>query len=403
MYIFISLLYSNERRRKASSQVKTALESAANTYQWGLLQGLKDVSQGEEIKIINSVPMGVFPRHSKVLVEKSYIEHDGDFEIDNVGYLNLPIIKQRQRSKGIYKRLKKILKDSNEQITVILYSLYNPYLKAIDKLKKKYKNFQYIVIVPDLPCEYGIESSNRIIRTINRKVGYQSLALAERADGFVFLTEPMNNVVNKKEKPYKIIEGVANDVFLMQGQKNEKPVILYAGNLNKVFGIDKLIEAYQQLEKGSVELWIAGDGDMKDKIQEISKVDGCLKYFGYCSKEDVAKMQSEAWILANPRSRYDGYVQYSFPSKTMEYLSTGKPVAMNKLSCIPSEYYEHLFFFEEETPQSIADTFKSILSLSGAELSERSESQRKFIAEEKSGRAQAKKVQEMKESFFKVD
>lgn len=403
MYIFVSLLYSTKRRIEIGKQVKTALESAANTYQWGILRGLKDIAESEEIKIINSVPMGNFPRKSKIFIEKSSNEFEDCFEIDNIGYLNLPWIKQRQRTKGLISRLKNILRKNDEKITVILYSLYNPYLKALDKIKRKYTNFQYLIIVPDLPCEYGIESQNKLKRKLNRRIGYQSLSLAKKADGYIFLTEDMNDVLNKKGVPYKIIEGVAQEVKTIQGEKSSIPTILYTGNLNRVFGVGQLIDAYRKLEKGSCELWIAGDGDMKQEILKICKQDANLKFFGYCSKEDIEKLQAQAWILANPRSRNDDYVKYSFPSKTMEYLASGKPVAMNKLPCIPCEYYQHLFFFEEETPQSMAETFKYILELSTEEIEGRSKKQRTFIMEEKSGQAQASKIKELKENFFKVN
>ena len=404
MYIFVGLLYSEVRRQQIIKEVKTALESAANTYQWGLLHGLQNVTD-EQIEIINSVPMGSFPKQSKILKEKATVEEENGFTIDNIGYWNFPIIKQYQRSRGLYKRICKIVKNTNQPVTVVLYSLYYPYLKALDKLKKKYSHFQYIVIVPDLPCEYGIESPNKIKRWINRKLGYKSLAFAEKADGYIFLTEYMSDVINKKNRPYEIIEGIgrAGKISTVEFESGEKPIILYTGTLDKVFGIRTLLEAYLCLPENSAELWIAGAGDAQDELKEISARNKNIKFFGYCTKEKVFEMQNKASILVNPRPGKDEYTKYSFPSKTMEYLSTGKPVAMNRLPGIPKEYEEHVFFFKEETPASMAETFNLIFNLSSMELAERKEKQQDFIQNQKCSNVQAQKIVKLKNEYFSKD
>ena len=107
MIVFVGLLYSDERRKAIKKDVKIGLESAANTFQWSVLHGLKEATD-ERIEVINSVPMGVYPKYSQILFEKSSVEA-GEIPIDNIGYCNLPVIKQSQRKNGLYKRLKKKL------------------------------------------------------------------------------------------------------------------------------------------------------------------------------------------------------------------------------------------------------------------------------------------------------
>lgn len=403
MYIFVGLLYSEKRRKQMIRDAKVALESAANTYQWGLLRGLANITD-ETVSIINSVPMGTYPKQSAVFREKFCLEQEDGVVIDNIGYVNLPIIKQNQRTKGLYKRLRNMIKHANEQVTVIAYSLYHPYLKALHRVKKKFPHVQYVLIVPDLPCEYGIESPYKLRRWINRKIGYQSLSFAEHADGYVFLTEPMNGVVNKKGKAYEIIEGIGTVLPTLDADQSTdaKKVMLYTGSLDKVFGIDKLIDAYLQLSRENTELWIAGAGDMQADIDTLSNRHTGIKYFGYCTKEQVLELQAKADVLVNPRSAKGEYVKYSFPSKTMEYLATGKPVAMNPLPGMPREYAEHVFLFEQETAQSMASTLNGIFNLSSEELLEKKKKQLAFIRNEKCGEAQARKIVTLKQDYFKV-
>lgn len=403
MYIFVGLLYSEKRRKQMIRDAKVALESAANTYQWGLLRGLVNITD-EPVCVINSVPMGTYPKQSSVFLEKSCREQENGVEIDNIGYVNVPIIKQRQRTNGLYHRLCHMIKHADEQVTVIAYSLYHPYLKALHRVKKKFPHIQYVLIVPDLPCEYGIESPYKLRRWINRKVGYRSLSLAEHADGYVFLTGPMNDVVNKKGKAYEIIEGIGTVLPTLDTDQSvdAKKVILYTGSLDKVFGIDKLIDAYLQLNRENTELWIAGAGDMQADIDALSKCNTGIKYWGYCTKEQVFKLQARADVLANPRSAKDEYVKYSFPSKTMEYLSTGKPVAMNPLPGMPREYAEHVFLFEQETSQSMAATLNDIFSSSPEQLLAKKKKQLAFIQNEKCGEEQARKILKLKQDHFKA-
>ncbi|MGM9604483.1 MAG: glycosyltransferase, partial [Faecousia sp.] len=89
------------------------------------------------------------------------------------------------------------------------------------------------------------------------------------------------------------------------------------------------------------------------------------------------------------------YVQYSFPSKTMEYMSTGTPVLTTALPCIPEEYHPHLYFIGEETPQGIAEALSRVLSHSDAELFAKGCQARRFVLEQRNNVVQAAKVLEM--------
>ena len=44
--------------------------------------------------------------------------------------------------------------------------------------------------------------------------------------------------------------------------------------------------------------------------------------------------------MVNPRGPHDGeYVEYSFPSKNIEYMGTGRPCVFCKLPGMPVDYY----------------------------------------------------------------
>lgn len=55
-------------------------------------------------------------------------------------------------------------------------------------------------------------------------------------------------------------------------------------------------------------------------------------------------------------------MKYSFPSKTMEYMSTGTPVLTTVLPGMPKEYHPYVYLLEEETADAIAEKLGQIFA-----------------------------------------
>jgi hypothetical protein len=53
-------------------------------------------------------------------------------------------------------------------------------------------------------------------------------------------------------------------------------------------------------------------------------------------------------VLVNPRPNNEEYTKYSFPSKNIEYLMTGKPVVGYMLDGMPPIYKEFMFVIPKE-------------------------------------------------------
>ena len=67
-----------------------------------------------------------------------------------IPYLNLPIIKWKIQEFKIIKEIKKIIaKNKDEDIRIIAYSPYLPFLNAIKKIKKNYPFIKSNMIVTD--------------------------------------------------------------------------------------------------------------------------------------------------------------------------------------------------------------------------------------------------------------
>ncbi|MDA1586591.1 glycosyltransferase, partial [Bacillus cereus group sp. TH230-1LC] len=253
------------------------------------------------------------------------------------------------------------------------------------------------VIVPDLPSFMFTYTE---VKGIKAKLIPLFLSVTNsidsKFDSYIFLTKFMQDVINKKNKPYIIIEGIANDTDLVHENEelvwSEKRAIMYAGALNEKFGIDKLIEAFKIIPESELELWLFGDGDMVEKILKHSQEDNRIKYLGRKTRNEILRYERKATLLVNIRTTNDEYTKYSFPSKTIEYMSSGTPLLTTKLPGIPLEYYNHCYTIEDETLDGIAMSLNKILSLSDDELRIMGNSAREFIVSNKSAKMQAEKI-----------
>lgn len=261
-------------------------------------------------------------------------------------------------------------------------------------IKKKYPDLRVCIIVPDLPLQYGIMPSKKTLKyAISFLDGKKIFRSLNDIDMYVLLTEQMVNPLGIKDKQYTVIEGIASNYQCSLAHRTDnKKIILYTGAVDKFLGISELLEAFKIIDKQNYELWICGKGDAEKQIEELSQKDNRIKYLGYVTKQQIYQLQDEATILINPRANEEEFTKYSFPSKTMEYMLSGKPILMNKLMGVPNEYDEYLIYFDEFTPLAISNKIIEICEMKVEERSAIGEKARNFIVNEKNGFKQANKI-----------
>ena len=110
------------------------------------------------------------------------------------------------------------------------------------------------------------------------------------------------------------------------------------------------------------------------------------------SPEEVLQAELDAMVLINPRPDNDNFVKYSFPSKTLEYMSTGTPVAMCRLSGVPDEYYNYVLTLKHNSLNDFQISLRSILDLPIHELKMVGERAKEFVLHNKNNREQAAKI-----------
>lgn len=391
--LFLSLLYHERALAEATKNARDGLQNQINNYQWAMIDGLKhNMNSEEKLDIVNALPVGVFPTHYRKL---SLPDRNWSESFRELGSLNLPWVKQWQRQRKATVAIRSwAMADPNNR-HILLYSLYLPYMKAIAKVKRQMRDLKATVIVTDLPNELGIASGRRgLLQRIEYAMGNRKTELCREFDGFVLLTEHMAEALPVEGKAQMVIEGLvlAQGVEDSSQEEQEKPlpVVLYTGTLNRELGIKELLEAFE--ERTDCALWLCGKGDMEKEIERACKEHSHIQYFGFVSQAKALSLQSQADILINPRRGEGLFTRYSFPSKTLEYMRSGKPVLCYPLEGIPSDYEPYLCYISQEGAKEIGEAVSALLALPREERLKIGENAKNFALSQKNAVMQSHRL-----------
>lgn len=380
--VFLSLLYPKGTESEIHKKSRGGfMQNQINAFQWGCIDGL--ISEGEAVRLINCLPVGTFPVHyPDIFIKGGEWEYGGAVHT-NIGGINLPFFKQLSRKRKI-KRLLRSLRGEE----IVIYSTYLPFLGAVKNIDKSCK---VTLIVTDLPEYYDLGKTGiikKLMRKINNKMIYSAMA---RADRFVLLTEAMRAPLGVGSRPYTVVEGIYGGEIHAQSETQGKN-IFYAGALHERFGIKTLLDAFSMISDEDFRLILCGDGDAVPAIKKAAEKDPRIKYLGYVPKKEADSLRADAALLINPRPAQGEYTKYSFPSKTMEYLASGKPFLGYKLDGIPGEYDDYINYIDGELAEDMAHAMEAICNDESGIYRRKAARAADFIAKEKNSRTQAKKI-----------
>ena len=393
--LVLGSLFRHEDELSLLKKSKIGLQNQANTFQWALIKGFDSILN-KPVDIVNVLPVGTYPKqYEDLMLRGKKWEHQPGAHDEEIWTVNLPFLKQNIRAILCRKAIQKWIKNNeHEELFIIILYSYLPFLMAIKNVPQ---NVKIILIVPDIPEYMDLRSSIplpiKIFRSLHDKIFYW---LINRIDGFVLLTEQMKYPLNIGTRPYVVVEGLVDHDLVKPSDNTirdiNKKVILYTGSLNIQFGIMGLLDAIDLIVNDNYEFWICGAGEAEKEIEKRCAHDKRIKYFGYVAKNEILQLQQKATALINPRNNEGEYTKYSFPSKTMEYLVSGKPVIMYKLDGIPDEYDPFLYYIAGNSPRDIANKIVEVIEKTQAELDECGDRARQFVMRNKNHIVQARKI-----------
>ncbi|MBO7310309.1 MAG: hypothetical protein J6U86_02815, partial [Clostridia bacterium] len=105
--------------------------------------------------------------------------------------------------------------------------------------------------------------------------------------------------------------------------------------------------------------------------------------------------QAKATVLVNPRQNNEEFTKYSFPSKNLEYLSSGKPLVAYKLDGIPDEYDDVIIYVEDNSIRALADKLTEVCEYDKQKMSEHCKRAYEFVMTQKNEVKQTERILNM--------
>ena len=225
------------------------------------------------------------------------------------------------------------------------------------KMAKRYKR-PLIGICTDSPSN---------ISGTSRSYTLHLLKAAEHYSGVIALTEGLKDLFNPENKPSYIFEGLVEDRKYEKYGENKKPYFFFGGALMERYGVYSLISAFQKLNNEDVELYICGHHGNKERLKEAIGGSSNIKFLGLLPVNKVMEYEYNSLACINPRPFSEDLDRFSIPSKTLEYMSMGRPVISVKNSILKEKFPEDIIWIESSNEKDILSGLKKGLDMTEVE------------------------------------
>lgn len=374
--LFLGSFYKHDYLKfNLNPKNSTALTFASNNHQLSIVEGLNE-NLNNNLFCLTRISVPYYPEYGKIFIKDYCI----DEKTKIVGFVNIRFLRKITSINRIYKNVVKLIKKYNIK-NIISYELPYDFDIVMKKIKKKFKNkVNTIVIIPDIPSimlNYGKPSliSKLIASSENNLHHY---------DKFVVLTSQMIEYLKLNKDNCYVMDGLFSkkviDFDNIEYKKGDCKTILYTGTLRKEFNILQLVRAFKLIKTDEkICLEIAGSGDGVEEILKASQEDNRIKYLGVLDKEQIRIKQKNATILINPRKPDSADSKYSFPSKTIEYMLSGRPLIMSYLPGMDKKYFDYIFELDCSSDEAMARSIEKVICIDEIELTKIGERAKKFV------------------------
>jgi len=399
-YIFLTGLYPKEYEFFFKDNARSgSIQNAPNVFQWNVVDGL--IANGAIFWVLSAPFISTYPKgYKRVSIPSFPIVYNQKVIGETVSFCDLIGLKEssicHSVEKGILSWIKNSAIQATDKFAIITYTPLSFFLTAAKRIKKKYPNAVVCSIVTDMiedAHNFKVNQNflKRIQIAIEKKKEHQNFQIIDK---FVLLSKTMGERIPEAVEESIVVEGIAIvPDQVPQGSKNETyKSLLYTGSLHEFSGIKLLIQAFEKTDNKNYRLIICGIGSCEDYIKEEAKKDGRIVFKGNLSREEAIKEQHNATALINPRQPIEEITKYSFPSKTMEYLSSGTPMIGYRLEGIPKEYYDYFYSPNDNSIEDLAQTIDRVLSLNSDELQKKGEKAFNFIKDNKNSKVQVGRI-----------
>lgn len=285
-------------------------------------------------------------------IEHSYVAIPGAeeaFDALNIQKGNI-VFKNKTIIKSVMDYQKQVIDSLQTGDVIVFYDVVYFHIGLVDKLKKA--GHKVFLILSDFSESY--EENGNIIRWLLSRLIKREFKKFKYG---MILSDKTGRYFNTKAKIITIEGGTDNNLYKDFDYKKEdsKIRVMYAGSFTRVQGVDIFLEAISLIPNDSpysFEFYISGKGDLSEKVEVTSEQDSRIKYLGYMSDSEYYSKIRDMDVFVNPRNMSFPQNQNNFPSKVLEYLSTGKSVISTRFPGY--EKFDDNFIFYDGTVESLA-------------------------------------------------
>jgi glycosyltransferase involved in cell wall biosynthesis len=161
---------------------------------------------------------------------------------------------------------------------------------------------------------------------------YEGVIVAGASKHFAITEFAVDHLSKKHEKEFQLIPHTLDSTLLMN-RKELKPSsdtfkIHLAGGVNPMMNADAIFRFYSVLNKLGVDYQMEiCTSDVPEPLKSDKRIS-----IGFYNKEELIQRQSEADLLLLPQAFEKAnpiMIKNNFPTKTMEYLSSGTPILVH--------------------------------------------------------------------------
>jgi glycosyltransferase involved in cell wall biosynthesis len=366
------------------------IQNAADAFQKNLIEGLA-IHDDVDAVVVNLPFVSAWPSSFRKPWFPRVRDSESGVPVDGRGFANASLVRYPARIMaslvGLYG------KQARSADTILVYSAHVPFMLAAVLAGRLFSRRQLAIVVLDLPEYMGAMGlAQKLFGGFNRKLFYY---LVRYFDKFIVLTEAMISRLGVDPEKAVVVEGIAT---LSQvgtsnvAQKNRGNTFLYTGTLARRYGIEELVDGFRQVRCPDAALWICGAGEGADYVAAAAKADPRIVFFGQVDRSRALELQGEADFLINPRCGDDEFVRYSFPSKIMEYMASGRPVIMYGLPGIPEDYEGHYLPISAAGAAGIGAAISSAIDVPADERNAMGAAARDFVRLRKGPREQVRRI-----------
>ncbi|MEE0138391.1 glycosyltransferase [Fusobacterium ulcerans] len=373
--------------------LQKAKNPAGNKWQKNLINSLKKYSN---ILVVSYFRPKLFFKSHQLFVPNSLQKEQNKQESILLKFFNFPVLREICLFFSTINILIKINSNNKqESLKILQYNLYFPVSWAIFLLSFIYK-YEFIPIILDIVLEKSYQVSFIKRKYLKFELIMQKIIFKKLRKVIVINEMIIEDFFDNVK--YLVIEGgvsqedISKTENLIKTKRNMKNKIVFTGTLDKVNGVDFLINSIKNIENQCMELDIYGIGELEEFVRKSSIRDKRIKYKGFKKNDEILERQKNASFLIIPRKRSNKILRYTFPSKLFEYMLSETPVICTNIPGLKQEYQECLYVIDTEDEIVFANEISKILKKDFLELEKKAINARKFIIEKKNWDKQGLKI-----------